>query len=32
MTDKVVIKNVFKVFGDNPKQAIKMVKEGIPKV
>lgn len=31
MTDKVVIKNVFKVFGDNPKQAIKMVKEGVPK-
>ncbi len=31
MTDKVVIKNVFKVFGDNPKQAIKMVKDGIPK-
>lgn len=31
MTDKVVIKNVFKVFGDNPKQAIKMVKDGVPK-
>ncbi|MDY0249232.1 MAG: glycine betaine/L-proline ABC transporter ATP-binding protein ProV [Pseudomonas sp.] len=31
MTDKVVIKNVFKVFGDNPKHAIKMVQEGVPK-
>lgn len=31
MTDKVVIKNLFKVFGNNPKQAIKMVQDGVPK-
>ena len=31
MTDKVVIKNLFKVFGNNPEQAIKMVRDGIPK-
>jgi len=31
MTDKVVIKNLYKVFGSNPKQAIKMVQQGIPK-
>lgn len=31
MTDKVVIKNLYKVFGKNPKQAIKMVQQGIAK-
>src|SRR5699024_6659000 len=31
MTDKVVIKNLFKVFGNHPEQAIKMIHEGIPK-
>lgn len=31
MTDKVVIKNLYKVFGNNPKQAIKMVQDGISK-
>lgn len=31
MTDKVVIKNLYKVFGKNPKQAIKMVQQGISK-
>lgn len=31
MTDKVVIKNLFKVFGNNPKQAIKMVQAWISK-
>lgn len=31
MTDKVVIKNLFKIFGNNPQQAIQMVQDGVPK-
>ncbi|OEY66367.1 glycine betaine/L-proline ABC transporter ATP-binding protein ProV [Marinobacter sp. X15-166B] len=31
MTDKVVVKNLFKVFGENPEQAIDMVRQGISK-
>ncbi|RCK51250.1 glycine/betaine ABC transporter ATP-binding protein [Thalassospira profundimaris] len=31
MTDKIVVKDLYKVFGDHPDQAMKMVHEGIDK-
>ena len=31
MAEKVVIKNLYKIFGDNPKQALKLLQEGVDK-
>ncbi len=31
MTEKVVIKNLYKIFGDEPKQALKLLREGVAK-
>ncbi|MEJ2308511.1 MAG: glycine betaine/L-proline ABC transporter ATP-binding protein ProV [Gammaproteobacteria bacterium] len=31
MTEKVVIKNLYKIFGDDPKQALKLLQEGVDK-
>ncbi|AUG52723.1 glycine betaine/L-proline ABC transporter ATP-binding protein ProV [Thalassospira marina] len=31
MTDKIVVKDLYKVFGDHPEQAMKMVRDGIDK-
>ncbi|MEJ2393631.1 MAG: glycine betaine/L-proline ABC transporter ATP-binding protein ProV [Candidatus Thiodiazotropha sp.] len=31
MTEKVVIKNLYKIFGDEPKQALKLLQEGVAK-
>ncbi|MDP2698118.1 glycine betaine/L-proline ABC transporter ATP-binding protein ProV [Thalassospira sp.] len=31
MTEKIVVKNLYKVFGDRPKQAMRMIEQGIDK-
>lgn len=31
MTDKIVVKDLYKVFGDRPDQAMQMINDGIDK-
>ncbi len=31
MTDKIVVRNLYKVFGETPERALKMAREGVPK-